>query len=197
MSKYEVTFDQYDAFCKATGRQKPSDEGWGRGNRPVINVDWNDATAFADWMTKWVSTHLPDSSVLMERIIPRLPTEAEWEYACRAGTTTPFNTGSSLNASEANANFKFAQTKSAGSYAPNAWGLYDMHGNVWEWCSDWYGDYYSGAQTNPKGPSSGSYRVTRGGSYNFDFRHCRSAYRNFNNPSDRFINFGFRLVFQD
>ena len=187
MSKYEVTFAQYDAFCATTGRQKPSDFGWGRGNRPVIDVDWNDATAFAEWMGC------------------RLPTEAEWEYACRAGSTSPFNTGSCLSSSQANYNGNYPystcakgtflqKTMPVGSYSPNAWGLYDMHGNVWEWCSDWYGDYSSSPQTNPKGPSSGSDRVLRGGSW-YDFGgYCRSANRNGGEPSYRGNDIGFRLV---
>jgi sulfatase modifying factor 1 len=174
MSKYEVTFAQYDAFCKATGRSKPSDNGWGRGNRPVINVSWHDATAFAQWMGC------------------RLPTEAEWEYACRAGTTTAYHKGSTLNSSQAN--FNFDQTQPVGSYAPNAWGLLDMHGNVREWCSDWYGSYSSSAQTNPSGPASGSSRVLRGGGWFLNGMHCRSAYRGNGEPSNRNNLNGFRLV---
>jgi formylglycine-generating enzyme len=191
MSKYEITFEQYDAFCDATGRAKPGDEGWGRDDRPVINVSWEDAVAFAAWMGPGY----------------RLPTEAEWEYACRAGTTTPFNTGSCLSTSQANylghylyntcpAGLYLEKSIPVGSYAPNAWGLFDMHGNVSEWCSDWSrpGGYSAASQTNPTGPDWGWSRVLRGGSWFNHGRNCRSAYRLNLEPSYRNYSIGFRLV---
>jgi formylglycine-generating enzyme required for sulfatase activity len=151
MGKYEVTFEQYDIFCQQTGRSTPSNSGWGRGNRPVINVSWNDAVAFCDWLSKMTGKKY------------RLPTEAEWEYACRAGTNSKYSFGNSTGDLglygwyDGNSGGK---THPVGSLRPNPWGLHDMHGNVFEWCSDWYGsNYYSSSPSrNPKGPSCDSRR---------------------------------------
>ena len=194
MSKYEVTFEQYDLFCEATSRSKADDEGWGRGKRPVINVSWDDAVAFASWMGC------------------RLPTEAEWEYGCRAGTTTPFSTGENLTTSQANYNGNYPyldyekgedrqKTMPVGNFAANAFGLFDMHGNVSEWCSDrcinWDDDYSKAAQTNPTGPTSGLNRRIRNGCWNDYALSCRSANRGYGSPDERYSFIGFRLATTD
>jgi formylglycine-generating enzyme len=187
MSAFEVTFNQYDAFCQATNRISP-DDLFGRGNLPVINVSWHDAVAFAQW------------------IGCRLPTEAEWEYACRAGTQTPYYTGHALI--EFDENFGHGSLDSqklsgqirpimpVGCLVPNGYGLYDMQGNVEEWCNDWYGEYPANSQTNPQGPDSGSSRVCRGGHFATDYEtSSRSALREYHTPEHRTYYRGFRLVY--
>jgi formylglycine-generating enzyme required for sulfatase activity len=187
MSKHEVTFEQYDLFCEKTGRSKPDDRGWGRGKRPVINVSWHDAVAFCDWLSELSGDRY------------RLPTDAEWEYACRAGTTTRYNFGDSPRDLglyawyDGNAG---KQTHPVGNLRANAWGLYDMHGNVWEWCSDWYDEsYYSGSpSSNPAGPTNGQTRVHRGGSWGGGASHLRSANRNYSSPDVTTSFLGFRCA---
>jgi formylglycine-generating enzyme len=187
ISKYEVTFEQYDVFCDSTKRSKPGDDGWGRGKRPVINVTWKDALAFAKWMGC------------------RLPTEAEWEYAARGLTTTPFNTGENLKTSQANydGNFPYLQnakgkspnkTLPVGSFAPNAYGLFDMHGNVAEWCFDDFMDNVPIPETNPFKSNGDRFKVIRGGSWSSPATMCRSASRNINTFDAHKNNTGFRLV---
>ena len=135
----------------------------------------------------------------------RLPTEAEWEYACRAGTTTPFFTGENITTAQANFNGNFpyhnspkgeyrAMTMPVGSFAPNSWGLYDMAGNVWEWCQDWYDDYSAEDQVNPRGAETGTFRVFRGGGWRNYAQLCRSAFRYRYFQDYRHFNIGFRLV---
>jgi formylglycine-generating enzyme required for sulfatase activity len=187
MSKYCITLEQYDAFCEATGSYKP----WGRkrGNMPASQVTWNDADAFAKWMGC------------------RLPTEAEWEYAARANTTTPFYTGDCLTSDQANFNGEepYINCKESeyrnkplpvGSFPPNAFGLYDMNGNLMQWTNDWYGKYNVNDTLNPKGPVTGSNKVYRGGGYRDEAWKCRSAYRGENGlyPGTRGSGIGFRIV---
>jgi len=165
-----------------------------RDNNPVEKVSWNDAKEFIRKLNRKEGTNKY-----------RLPTEAEWEYACRAGTTAPFYTGDCISMDQANYDGNYPgsacskgvyreKTVEVGSFAPNPWGLYDMHGNVWEWCEDWYGNYIVGAVTDPKGPSSGSVRVLRGGSWSSDARYLRSADRGGDFPGFRYNNLGFRIV---
>jgi len=164
IDKYEVTFDQYDAFCAATGRAVPSDNGWGRGTRPVINITWADSNAYCAWAGR------------------RLPTEAEWERACRAGTNTAYCFGDDPGPLGTYAWYDSnsgSMTHPVGEKAANQFGLYDMHGNVWEWTADWYDSGYYGVSplNDPPGPASGSYRIFRGGSWCRSSGHLRSGTR--------------------
>ena len=177
---HEVTQGQYE---KVMGGN-PS--GFKGATLPVEQVSWEDATAFCAKL-----------SGMDEDYDYRLPTEAEWEYACRAGTTTRFSCGDELDPACAwfHANSR-RKTHPVGEKLPNPWGLYDMHGNVWEWCSDWYdGDYYGGSPpADPTGPSTGSYRVSRGGSWLNGAGYCRSAIRRRFRPGTRGNDLGFRVA---
>jgi sulfatase modifying factor 1 len=168
---------------------------------PVVNVSWNDAVAFCKWLSR------------VEGRDYRLPTEAEWEYGCRAGSSREFTFGDDAeqlvgfgNVADASLKTKFPTattvrsndgsifTSRVGSYRSNEFGLHDMHGNVWEWCSDWVGDYPSSAVVDPVGPATGSFRVYRGGCWSVQAAHCRSANRDGNTPDFRFNDLGFRLA---
>ncbi|MDO5308866.1 MAG: SUMF1/EgtB/PvdO family nonheme iron enzyme [Planctomycetia bacterium] len=169
---------------------------------PVETVSWHDCQ---DFVQKLNSSH---SNALPSGYKYAMPTEAQWEYACRAGTSTPFNFGSVLNGDKANCRgdapygtsttgTNLEKTTPVKSYAPNAWGLFDMHGNVLEWCADWFdSDYYasSSATQDPTGASSGEYRVLRGGSWYYDAKDSRSACRYRSLPDNQINNIGFRLV---
>ncbi len=185
--KFEVTFAQW-AACAARGgcsvNPHPSDQNWGEGDRPAINVSWIDAQAYVSWLSSET------------RQTYRLLTEAEWEYAARADTTTPFSTGAGITTSQANFDGTFRRTQPVGSYAPNAFGLYDMHGNVWEWTQDCYAEAYFGLSVDGAAhdPARCSNRVGRGGSWNNNATQLRSALRRALAAGGRSSNFGFRVA---
>ena len=187
MSKYCVTVEQYNLFCESTGRKKPWYGPYGDDKMPVTQVSWYDATAFAEWMGC------------------RLPTEAEFEYAARAKSTTPFYTGNCLTTDQANFNGKEPYSNcekginrmkpiTVGNFSPNAFGLYDMHGNMIEWTNDWYGAYNINEKMNPKGPETGEIKVERGGGFWLPGWRCRSACRAGDPPGNRGTGLSFRIV---
>jgi formylglycine-generating enzyme required for sulfatase activity len=184
MGKYEVTQAEYQTVM---GSNPSSFQG---AQRPVETVSWNSAVAYCQALTaiEQAAGRVPQGYQY------RLPTEAEWEYCCRAGTTTEWNTGTSLSTSQANFLGVLGQTAVAGTYAPNAFGLHDMHGNVWEWCLDTYASYAPGPVTDPF-VTGGPNRVLRGGSWYYDSAFfCRSAYRGGITPGSSSHYFGFRVV---
>jgi formylglycine-generating enzyme required for sulfatase activity len=187
ISKYEVTFDQYDAFCDATGRRKPIDYGWGRGNRPVMDVSWLDAKAFCDWMSQKTGKNI------------HLPTEAQWEKAARGTDQRRYPWGNT-SPTCGNVNYNYCQVKTmpVGSYPSGVsfYGVHDMAGNVYEWCADWYSSsYYSiSPGSNPSGPPGGFYKVLRGGYFLSDAENLRAARRHLAPPYDRSNGIGFHLA---
>jgi formylglycine-generating enzyme required for sulfatase activity len=175
LARHPVTRAQWRAVMD-------SEPGHFRGDDlPVEGVSWDDCRAFCK--------HLGER----EGGAYRLPTEAEWEYACRAGAAGAYCFGSSLSASWAT--FQAASPTPVGSHEPNAWGLYDLHGNVFEWCQDVYADYDEGRAADPTGPADGDARVLRGGSWLSAACYCRSAYRHWADPGVRSAHYGLRLVF--
>jgi formylglycine-generating enzyme required for sulfatase activity len=186
LGKYAVTFDEYDLFAKATGRTLPN-ANWGRVRQPVINVSWDDAVAYCQWLSQQTGQRY------------RLPTEAEWEYAARSGGKKEKWAGTSDEARLGEYAWYYdgnsgSKSHFVGEKQPNGLGLYDMSGNVWEWCRDWFGPYSREQVADPVGPESGSDRVVRGGGWGIPAWFCRSAYRDRCGPDFRDDFIGFRLA---
>jgi formylglycine-generating enzyme required for sulfatase activity len=192
LGRWEVTQEQYAAVTKKSPSKFPGPR------HPVDNISCEEAEEFCR-----AANLLLEAQRSPWRL--RLPSEAEWEYACRAGTTTPFNCGKTLSVEQANydGNYTYGggskgiyrrRTVPVGSFPPNAWGLYDMHGNVWEWCQDWYGEYPAGPVNDPRGPEKGGLKVLRGGGWYASPRYSRCAFRLRYYPSSRLNHFGFRVA---
>ena len=188
---HEVTQAQYEKVMGTKPSYFQGDEIKGSStNNPVESVSWLDAVEFCKKLSD-----LPEEKAAGR--VYRLPTEAEWEYACRAGSKSAYSFGESSKSLgdyawfDGNSN---NQTHPVGEKKANAWGLYDMHGNVWEWCSDWYGEYPNGAVSDPVGPREGSDRVNRGGGWFIRAADCRSALRGRDYPSNRNDGHGFRVA---
>jgi formylglycine-generating enzyme required for sulfatase activity len=207
ISKFDVTFDEFDVYCTATGAVAPKDMGWGRGSRPVIDVSWLEAVAYCNWRStqegRIPAYSISGTNVRWDRTANgyRLPTEPEWEYAGKGGPAASSLTHNAVYAGGANTDQvawyvdnSDSRTHPVGQKAPNSLGLYDMAGNVWQWCWDWYGVYPKSIQIDPSGPASGDTHVDRGGSCNNFADGLRSAGRDFHNPIALALDIGFRLV---
>jgi len=189
VSKFEVTFAEWDA-CVAATACAPAEDHWGRGDLPVINVSWHDARRYADWLSRATGKAY------------RLLSEAEWEYAACAGAATLYSWGDELGMGNANCQgcgspWDLRQTAPVGSFKPNAFGLYDMHGNVWEWVEDAWHASYQGAPADGSAWLAGAdpdYRVVRGGSWRNEGRSLRAANRVSRNVKVKFDTLGFRVA---
>jgi len=186
---FEVTFQQYDRFVRATGRRFPDDFGWGRGERPVVGVSWTDAQAYADWLTRQTGKRY------------RLPSESEWEFAAQAGTRGSYPWGFGMEPGRAvcfdcGSQWDNRSTAPVGSFAPNAFGLYDTAGNALEWVADCYTPGYEGAPTDgrPRGVGDCANRVARGGAYNKPAPSLKTIVRTKFVPETRLNNLGFRVA---
>jgi formylglycine-generating enzyme required for sulfatase activity len=189
MSKYKVTQKDYQWVIGTYPSVFTGDD-----SRPVETVSWEDATNYCARLTQRERA----ARVIPANCVYRLPTEAEWEYACRAWTSTRFSYGDdptymSLAKYAWYGDNSGRITHPVGQKSPNPWGLYDMHGGLWEWCQDWYGPYPGGSVIDPQGPATGAYRVFRGGSWGCEGEECRSASRDFN-PEGETGYVGFRVV---
>jgi sulfatase modifying factor 1 len=188
MAKTETTVEQWRAYCNASGKAMPEAPGWGwNDNDPIVNVSWNDAVAYCNWLRVKTGKSY------------RLPTEAEWEYAARGGNKSNgyvYAGGDNLNLLGWSQDNSSSQAHACGLKRSNELGLFDMSGNVWEWCKDWFDvTYYAISPSySPQGPSSGSKRVMRGGCWYYAASQCRVAYRTSFDPAGRDRSFGFRVV---
>ena len=198
IGKYEVTQGEYLVVMGSNPSIFQPRDATADTNRPVERVTWYDAKNYCATLTQRerVAGRIATNSVY------RLPTEAEWEYACRAWISTRFSCGDDPDYTNLT-NYAWYDANSGGTThpvgqkLPNPWGLYDMHGNVWEWCQDWWGDYPGGMAVDPQGPPTGSNRVLRGGYWGILPGYawlCRSAYRDGTDPDDRSLSIGFRVV---
>jgi len=204
LGKYEVTQAQYAVVMSGNSNSlNPSPSQWPNNpNRPVEQVSWDDVQIFLSRLnaSEQAAGRLPNGWSYV------LPTESQWEYACRAGTTTAYSWENDINSSRANYNWDggptdgndFKQTRDVGQYAANPWGFFDIHGNVWEWTADRYNETYPTGNPviDPTGAASGSIRVLRGGSWYYGGTLLRSAMRNTGTPSDRSNTLGFRVGFK-
>lgn len=189
IGKYEVTVAEYRNYCENTGRSMPAAPSWGwQDDHPMVNITWWDASSYCLWLSR------------MSKQKFRLPTEAEWEYAARGGNKSlnlPYSGGKSIDKVGWYVNnMRESTTKSVGKLAPNELGIYDMSGNAWEWCSDFFAeDYYANAASiNPRGPEKGLFHVIRGGSWFDGYNQCKVSFRRNGSPMDLLGNLGFRVL---